>query len=114
MLVTYPCDRHWQHRRMPPDSDGSVRLVIQCVYLNRSRLPNYILAFYPGPKNSPCHSERFFSWQDLTQRLTAAIPGFDERLLTEPRGYAEIIFAQTMKLSDAQRETLASQGIDPL
>lgn len=70
----------------PQGQANSVRLVIQCVYPHGSSLANYILAFYPGPGNLPCHSERFRSREELTQRLKAAIPGFGESLLAEPRG----------------------------
>ena len=93
---------------MPAGLSNSVRLVIQCVYPQDSSLAQYILAFYPGPKNLPYHSERFFSSETLILRLKGAIPGFDESLITQPPGTSEIIFAQTMNLSDAQRDALAS------
>ncbi len=92
---------------MSPDPGSSVRIVIQCVYPHDFSLPMYVLAFYPGPKNLPCHSEKFLSAEKLILRLKAAIPGFDETLVVHPPGTTEIIFAQTMKLSDAQREALA-------
>ena len=82
---------------------NSVRLVIQLV--RDGTKPHYRVAVYPGPSGAPLHV-KFSSRDELLERLRAAIPGFDEIHLLETGDATEILFADSMELSDAQLSSL--------
>ncbi len=94
---------------MPAQPTNSVRLVIQYVPDHGSSQANYVVTVYPGPRNSPFQSMKFPSREELAQRLRAAIPGFDEGQLLGTRDTPQIVFAETMQLSDAQILALGSE-----
>ena len=81
----------------------SVRLVIQLVRDDTE--PHYRVAVYPGPRGVPLH-RKFSSRDELLKRLRAAIPDFDEKNLVGASEATQILFAQSMELSDAQLSSL--------
>lgn len=82
---------------------NSVRLVIQSVSGGSS--PRYRLILYPEPAGF--HSPLLLhSRADLLRRLRAAVPGFAETSLLTESGETQVIFAETLELSDAQLATL--------
>jgi hypothetical protein len=82
---------------------NSVRLVIQLV--QGGTKPHYRVAVYPGPSGAPLHV-KFSSRDELLGRLRATIPGFDEICLVGTSEATEILFADSMELSDAQLSSL--------
>ena len=82
---------------------NSVRLVIQLV--RDGTTPHYRVAVYPGPSGALLHM-KFSSRDELLERLRAAMPGFDEIYLLGTSEATEILFAESMELSDAQLTSL--------
>lgn len=78
------------------------RLVIQYVGDQDSSHGHYVALVYPGPKNSPFQSARIPTREELMRRLRVAIPGFNEELLPKKEDGTQIVFADSMELSDAQ------------
>ena len=100
-----------EHREMLSEPAKSVRLVIQCVRDPVSSQLSYLVMIYPGPKDFPFQSGKFFLLEKLLQRLHAAIPNFDEGQLLEDSSAVQIVFAQTMQLRDTQISALALDQI---
>ena len=82
---------------------NSVGLVIQLV--QGSTKLHYRVAVYPGLSGAPLHV-KISSRDELLERLRAAIPGFDEINLLGTSEATEILFAESMELSDAQLSSL--------
>jgi hypothetical protein len=82
---------------------NSVRLVIQRV--QDGTKSHYRVAVYPGPRGATLHA-KFSSRDDLSQRLRAAIPDFDDKRLVGTSEASEILFAELTELSDAQLSSL--------
>jgi hypothetical protein len=82
---------------------NSVRLVIQLV--QGGTKPHYRVAVYPGPSGAPLHV-KFSSRGELLERLRVSIPGFDEIHLLGTSEATEILFADSMDLSDAHLSSL--------
>lgn len=84
---------------MPPSGGNIVRLVVQCVLVNRSA--GYRIILYPKRQGfrTPV---TFGSRPELMRRLAKAIPDFDEARVRSEGGSTEIVFAETMELSDDQ------------
>ena len=78
------------------------RLVIQYVCDQGSPQGHYVVLVYPGPKNSPFQSVRIPKREELLRRLRVAIPGFNEELLPKKEDGTQIVFADSIELSDAQ------------
>lgn len=81
----------------------SVRLVIQIVWNGIE--PYYRVTVYPGPRGAPAQV-KFSSRDELLERLRAAISDFDEKHLVAKNGATQILFAESMELSDSQLSSL--------
>ena len=86
---------------MPPSAGNPVRLVVQWV----SGKGCYRVIVYPEPPGlrTPL---TLSSRAELLQRLSAALPDFDESQLRAGNSATQIVFAETLQLSDAQLEKL--------
>jgi hypothetical protein len=87
----------------------SMRLVIQFVPGPGASPASYVLLVYPGPKNSPSGSVRFYSREELLLRLQNVISNFQGNLEPEDSAVTHLVFAETVTLSDAQ---LLSLGLE--
>ena len=85
-----------------------LRLVIQRVQDGRNhQQASYRVVAYPPPKGLSLEFAKFSSREQLVERLQAALPGFDENLLTTA-GDTQIVFARDVQLN---KEQLVSLGI---
>lgn len=80
----------------------SVRLVIQFVPGHNASPASYVVLVYPGPKNSPFGSTKFYSREQLLLRLQNVISNFQGDLQPEDCNVTHVVFAETLPLSDAQ------------
>lgn len=81
-----------------------IRLVVQRLRGNSS-VSSYRLVAYPPPEGTTFWPVNFSSREQLLDRLRAALPDFDSRLLDEADA-GEIIFSREMDLSSAQLSIL--------
>ena len=112
IAVTDRCAELCQRLQMLSSSDSSVRVVVQRLHEDGAHSANYLLVLYPGPNKAPFHSEKFSSREEVIQRLKAGIVGLDESQLSKPVPTAQIVFAETVRLSDAQLHVLAFGRIE--
>ena len=85
-----------------------LRLVIQRVQEDGSRsAASFRVVAYPPPKGLQLRPAKFFSREQLVERLRAALPGFDENLLGTALD-TQIVFAGDLQLNKAQ---LAALGV---
>jgi hypothetical protein len=79
-----------------------LRLVIQRVQEDGGlKEASYRVVAYPPPKGLSLRLAKFSSREQLVERLQAAIPGFDEKLLTTV-GDTQIVFARDVQLNKQQ------------
>jgi hypothetical protein len=68
-------------------------------------LKHYRVAVYPGPSGAPLNV-KVLSCDELLKRLRATIPDFDEKHLLGTSEATQILFAESMELSDTQPSSL--------
>jgi hypothetical protein len=88
---------------MPTSGENVVRMVVQ--YVTGNRTEGYRVILYPKRQGFRTPFT-FGSRAELVHRLREAIPDFDESRVGSGSGSTEIIFAETMEVSDDQLKKL--------